>query len=819
MQILQPATARAGCLVRVRGARWRVADVRAYDDCQLVTLTGVGPAVFGEVRRVLAPFDAVEPIDRPPRPRFVRAAPWRRACRALIAGETPPAALRSVRHARIDVMPHQLEPALAVLRGLGSRLLLADEVGLGKTIQAGIIVAELQARGWAERVLVLTPAGLRDQWAQELSTRFGLAAQIADAARMRRRAAAMPLGVNPWSMERLAVVSIDYVKRPEVVAAVAATAWDVLVIDEAHAAAGDSDRRAAVSALAECAACVLLLTATPHSGDRHAFASLCGLGSVDRDPLIVFRRSRSDVRSDAIRRVHALHVRPTPAEAHMHALLARYTDAIRIERGHACLAASVLHKRALSSAWALAQSVDRRLDAVARIGIDRERDQLVLPLGDPDGELTTADEAPSWPVDLGLADAARETRMLGALLSAARAAAAHESKVHAIRRLLRRAREAAIIFTEYRDTLLHVQRCLDRSAAVLHGGLTRDERAAAIDDFCARGRSVLLATDAAGEGLNLHHTCRLVINLELPWNPMRLEQRVGRVDRIGQSRAVHAFHLIAAGTGETRLLARLKRRVARAQADIGAPDPLGADEERRVARLIILGSADEPDPSDVRIASESDATESSCPRITPDLRSDAAIEAARIVVASSLTHPGDDEARTLVESDGPWILRARRSALRRSLGHRVICLWTVAYEDAGGRVIESTCVPSIIELSDAPHVRDRVWIADLVRQLEGEIQSRIHTFTADWREAVDRMARAVASVRLTRERAIAARLADATPATFQPGLFDRRAERGRAIAAAARRLAYADRLGRIDRLQSSAAISPMPPRLLLVVAP
>ena len=114
---------------------------------------------------------------------------------------------------------------------------------------------------------------------------------------------------------------------------------------------------------------------------------------------------------------------------------------------------------------------------------------------------------------------------------------------------------------------MHLDVMLGRRGAVLHGGLTRDERAAALDDFATRRRPILLATDAAGEGLNLQHACRLVINLELPWNPMRLEQRIGRVDRIGQHRVVHAWHLVAARTGETRILERLKDRIARARAD------------------------------------------------------------------------------------------------------------------------------------------------------------------------------------------------------------------------------------------------------------
>src|SRR6202011_4016265 len=134
------------------------------------------------------------------------------------------------------------------------------------------------------------------------------------------------------------------------------------------------------------------------------------------------------------------------------------------------------------------------------------------------------------------------------------------------------------------DTLLHVRLSLDVPFLVLHGGLTPRERASALAAFSGAPRTVLLATDAAGEGLNLHHSCRLVINLELPWNPMRLEQRIGRVDRIGQRRTVHAVHLIAGDTGEPRILARLMARIAQARADIDAPDPVGCEEERAVAK-------------------------------------------------------------------------------------------------------------------------------------------------------------------------------------------------------------------------------------------
>ncbi len=578
--------------VRVRGARWRVLDVRAYEDCELVTLTGVSPPYIGVERRFLAPFDVIEPVDRRIRPRVVRAERWRNACRHLLADNRPPGGLEAALYARIDLLPHQLEPALAILRGLGSRVLLADEVGLGKTIQAGLVCAELLVRGAIDRVLVLTPAGLRGQWREELMKRFSISATTVDASTLRTAAATLPVGLNPWSTQPIAIASIDYVKRPEVLPAVAACSWDLVIVDEAHGVVGgDSDRHVAVSILAARAAYVLLLTATPHSGDRRAFASLCGLGSLDADPLLVFRRSRSGVQIGVPRRVHITPARPSEDERRMHRSLADYTAAVRADRRElhdaSWLALSVLHKRALSSAWSLAQSIDRRLATLLAVGASDAAAQLMLPLGDPDGERSTDDEAPAWPADLGLSDADHERRLLTELAAHARTAARHETKLAMLRRLLGRARESAVVFTEYRDTLLHISRVLDLPCVVLHGGLTTRERAAALAVFASKPRTILLATDAAGEGLNLHQGCRLVVNVELPWNPMRLEQRIGRVDRIGQRRTVHAFHLIATGTGEPRILRRLTQRIAAAQAEIGAPDPVGIDEELAIARLVI----------------------------------------------------------------------------------------------------------------------------------------------------------------------------------------------------------------------------------------
>ena len=273
----------------------------------------------------------------------------------------------------------------------------------------------------------------------------------------------------------VAIASIDYIKRTEVLAAAGACRWDVVIVDEAHGVAGDSDRHAAVAALAGQAAYVVLLTATPHSGDRRTFASLCGIGAMAGDELLVFRRTRQDVHLGTARRIHRLHVRMSADEARMHALLADFTRAIRQqhERLHSAddywLALSVLHKRALSSARSLQHSIDRRLATLATAE-GPSANQLQLPLGDLAGELTSADEAPHWSPLLSLEDAALERHLLDALARMAARAARHETKIAALARLLRRVNEPAIVFTEYRDTLLPCRHLLAFRSVVLHGG-------------------------------------------------------------------------------------------------------------------------------------------------------------------------------------------------------------------------------------------------------------------------------------------------------------------------------------------------------------
>lgn len=784
-----------GDRVRVRQRTWRVQEVDEWPQARVLTLAGFEADGQPCLLRVIAPVDDVAAIQATRRVRRIGMRRWRRVCAALVQEHGGTTAMHQASAAQVDVLPFQLEPALALLGGVGTRLLIADDVGLGKTIQALLCAAELRARSLARRVLVLCPAGLREQWHAEAATRLGLPFRLIDQPTLTRLSATLPADVNPWSVESLAIVSVDYAKRGEVLPALATAGWDLVIVDEAHGCSGDSDRQQAVTHLASSAAFVVLLTATPHSGDEAAFSTLCATGRLDED-LVVFRRTRLEVGRDSGRRVHTLRVRPTPAERRMHAALAAFSRAVRQEQPDlhrsAWLLLSLLHKRALSSAFALGASAERRLRWLDD-GCPPTGTQLALPWDDDGSDLQDADAAPwVWQAP-PLADPARERRLLRQVIDTARAAEGAEAKLQRLRRLLEVLREPVIVFTEYRDTLQHLRAHLAPDAVLVHGGLTREQRRAALDAF--PGRGLLLATDAASEGLNLQAHCRTVVNLELPWNPMRLEQRIGRVDRIGQSRPVHAFHLIADGTGETRLLARLTARVSRAHARVGAPNPLGGRPEwtdDSAARIVVFD--EEPVTTDTPVMMPPHVA---LTRLTAEARA----EAHRLALARTLRTLGT----RLDVGNGTACARTRRRTIRRSLLGRTLRVYRTRLMDAAGRTLATHVVAT-----QCGH--DDVDASAHVRAIEAAPSHRA------WLDAALAAHGRLTRARLRRACAVAATCV-VTRDEQQPGLFDARATRAWQARDTERRQARARAHARVAAVRAQEQVEIVRPELVLVLEP
>ena len=652
----------AGDRVTVRGAQWTVDEATEFTDCAVLSLSAARRSC-----ELLLPFDRPVRSAEVGRIRGVTRRRWMHHLHATLSDLRTFGELREAAGAAIDILPFQLEPALALISGRASRFLLADEVGLGKTIQAGLMLAELRRCGWCERALILTPSGLRKQWADELQQRFRIPAAIVDAAVLSALTGALPLDVNPWAVERVVITSIDFIKQPEVLRGPASQLWDLLIVDEAHQASAASQRYDAVRTLAGRARHVVLLTATPHAGDDSAYRALCELGRLDAaDPIVLFRRTRHQAGLPRTRRVHLLRVRLAPDAIEMHRLLAAYVARLwRIAhdtgRPEVQLAAMVLSKRAFSSAGSLASSVERRLAAMS--GLAPLPSQPALPF---DADVDCADEAP-LPIAPAFDCPGEERVALQELLQAARRAQRSEDKLRVLRTLLQRVREPIIVFTEYRDTLAGLETALghSRKTAVLHGGQTPQQRREAVDAFTRGLADLLLATDAGAEGLNLQSRCRLVVNLELPWNPTRLEQRIGRVDRIGQPRTVHAINLFADGTSESTVLAALLRRLERIQAS-----------EIEIAASVINSAPLPPRGGDSNVES---CTES------VDLKSRAHAETTRLTAMRS-TPPVPS---TL---DG----RVIPVTCIRSLRASTLCFVRVRIANGTGRLVEDALLPIVV---------------------------------------------------------------------------------------------------------------------------
>ncbi len=730
---MQGAKLRPGDAVRIRGERWRVAAESAYDAASIIEVQGCDAFNRGIRARFILPFEPLESL-RPSSvvPRVVGVARWRReACARLAAAVPYWTSLRAAAGSHLTIVPFQLEPALAMTRGDGCRFLIADDVGLGKTIQAGLIVAETVIRTPDARVLIVAPAGLRDQWRDELQSRFSLRPEVLDAGGIARAATHLGPGVNPWSVHSIAIASIDYIKRPDVMRSLEPLLWDVIVFDEAHTLSGRSDRAAAAAGLATRSRCVVMLTATPHSGDDDAFARLCELGDLNGEfPMIRFRRTRADVGLPHGRRSIVLRVRPTTAESAMHAALADYTRLIASDSEGtvfapaAGLVAAVLMRRASSSASSLARSLERRIALLAENAASG-REQLALPFVSPDD-----DEEPG--AELGIAVLRRaedERRWLDRLLSLAREASRCESKPRALQRLLRRANQPALVFTEYRDTLQHLAAVLaDFKPLQLHGGLTGSERRRTLRHFNEIEGSLLLATDAASEGLNLQHRCRLVVNLEIPWTPTRLEQRVGRVDRFGQRRRVHAVQLVAMGSGEEAGVGKLVDR-----------------SERILAALDVTRTKNKAQSSPFRPLAEA--------------------EAERLRYARALS----DNRHEGVPSDRPVLAFTRGRGMSRR------CTWAFRLPvlDADGHLAFET----IVGLNDS---RGLVTVDDALEQIAAVAHRRVLTVLSSdiqpWRLTMVHREKAIADALRLRHARMAVSL-------LQQSLFDRRTERAAAAQA------------------------------------
>ncbi len=656
---------RPGTIIRARNRLWRV-DRHESDELLATTIDG------GETeqhRLYLGldpnghPFEHVEParLDLPDPTRVGYPAAQDLLLRAyrlsLLHGSAP---LLSLQRSRVIPTNYQLVPVALALEEPRVRLAIFDDVGLGKTVEAGLIITELLARQMASRVLVVCPANLREQWREALEYFFHLEARIISTRHRREMERQLPVGANPWEFYRCLIVSEDYAKEAAIRQQILEQPWDVLIIDEAHTLAkphqSRADERVEMErwrlarelATSPKVRHLVLLTATPHNGYSDSFASLLRMldvGAVEEPehaPFIhreiarkhVCQRTRRDLRvwferegrhsafpdREQLERI----ITPTAPERTTIDEVEAYGQMVlqdaqgtarQIIAGWAVMH---LHKRALSSPEALRKSLRNRSEGLKRRlqgwseatpdpGAEVAEEGEAVPVAaaralaldsDP-GERLTEEEA-GQRLERGFYAAKtpgrealeKELAQLEQIIQLAeKITPAQDSKLkfvllNELPELLKR-HPRVILFTRYRDTMEYVADQIERSGRFptarvirIEGSLSEQQRREKFAEFESAKQAILVATDAISEGINLQHACCQMIHWELPWNPNRLEQRVGRIDRFGQREPkVYVRLLVMDDTLDGLVLGTLVKKAQQIREDYGFAPPYFGDDE------------------------------------------------------------------------------------------------------------------------------------------------------------------------------------------------------------------------------------------------
>jgi superfamily II DNA or RNA helicase len=509
-------------------------------------------------------------------------------------------------------LPHQIRALARAVTGDRLRYLLADEVGLGKTIEAGLITRELKLRGLVRRVLIVVPKGLAQQWVAEMWTHFGERFQLLVPGDF-NSSARFAGDDNPWRTHDQVVCPMDSVKpldgrrgwsREEVAEYnrerfedLITAGWDLVVVDEAHRLGGSSDQVARYrlgKGLGEAAPYLLLLSATPHQGKTDAFHRLIALLDPDAfpdpvsvskervQPYVIRTAKRRAIDTDGEALFKPRHTRLVPVawserhdqqrqlyEAVTEYVRVGYNQAMREKKSYVGFLMILMQRLVTSSTHAIRTTLARRLDVLQA---PDEQQWLFPEMSEEDWADMDGQEQMETLLKTRLMALKNERAEVKLLLEAAKRAetigpdAKAEALLEWIYRLQREETDPdlkVLIFTEFVPTqeMLH-EFLTERGFKVtcLNGSMDMDERRKVQAEFAGKAR-ILVSTDAGGEGLNLQF-CHVVVNYDIPWNPMRLEQRIGRVDRIGQSHAVRALNFVLEDTVEYRVRDVLEQKLA-----------------------------------------------------------------------------------------------------------------------------------------------------------------------------------------------------------------------------------------------------------------
>ncbi len=719
-----------GARIVVRDAEWLVRRVdRTSTGGQALSVVGLSELVRNKESLFLTEVEpSIEVLD-PAATKLVRDSSSSYQASLLfmesLLRRTPPTDenLYIGHRAAMDPVPYQLDPAVKALQQPRQRILIADAVGLGKTLEAGILLSELIRRGRGKRILVLTVKSMLTQFQKEMWSRFTIPLTRLDSVGIQRIRSRIPTNHNPFYYYDKSIISIDTLKQDaEYRTHLENAYWDIIVIDEAHNVAerggGSSLRARLAKLLSQRSDTLIMLSATPHDGKARSFASLMNMldptAIADPDDYtrediqgLFIRRFKKDIQDQVEKAFKERSIFQVPCEASAveEAAFEAFVNLefTRLDRRSPAgeLFKTTLEKALFSSPAACMETIRNRLGRLRKAedpGFDADIEALQNLL--PALEAVTPDHFSKY-------------RKLLELLGPGKSGLHWTGKD---------AGDRLVIFTERIETLRFLHRHLPRDLGlsekqveVLHGTLPDMEQQRIVEDFGREEAPVrlLIASDVASEGINLHFLCHRMIHFDIPWSLMVFQQRNGRIDRYGQEHTPHITYLVTQSAhekirGDMRILQLLIRKDEQAVKNIGDPSALmgvyDIDEEEKItARALEQNQSPEEfealldaktfDPlalimglDDAPTRSEAEAAVRSLPSLFPDdfsylqaaighIRSSQPIQAEFYPDEQRIDLTPPDELmqrfrflpREILPEDGAFILSSNRDVIQEEI--------------------------------------------------------------------------------------------------------------------------------------------------------
>ncbi|MDA3899055.1 MAG: SNF2-related protein [Spirochaetes bacterium] len=521
--------------------------------------------------------------------------------------------LLSLSNSRTKILAHQVESTYVVVNTLNHRYILADEVGLGKTVEAGLVIKELVYRFNYKRIMVAAPASLLVQWQLEMDEKFGEKFEVLDRKVLEKRRREMPAGENPWNSFEKIICSLDFIKNPAFREELEATQWDAIIFDEAHRLRRDGNSTTiiytAAEMLSERTKAMLLLTATPFRGKLEELYYIVRL--VDKNLLgpyqsfyneyctpdsdlsslkeklgtVLLRRTKNEIGGFTKRHARTIRFDLYAEERELYDETSRYVAeefnrAMQTQNRAVGFIMTVFQKLLDSSSHALhcalcnrKRSLEVKLERADKY-LQESEEFEALEFDDLRDDIEDESELCDEAVQKTAAEIRLEIQILENLIELS-GSITRNKKGDRLKKMIhglkKEGRKKFLIFTQFRTTQDYLKRILTGlKVEVFNGSMDKDAKERAIDNF--KGDvEVLICTEAGGEGRNMQF-CNVLFNYDLPWSPLKIEQRIGRLHRFGQQDDVYIYNFATKDTVAERILDVLEHKLHLFEESIGPPD-------------------------------------------------------------------------------------------------------------------------------------------------------------------------------------------------------------------------------------------------------